>query len=93
MGRFRLTGTEPDGREFIPAADMPEDFEARLPLIEKRLAPWKEKGMTFVRVTSEMDQDGWRADAAGRPRGLWLEVWRDQPQRQADFNPPKEAWS
>jgi hypothetical protein len=76
-------GTEPDGWSFIPAEELTDDPEQRRAALEGRLAKWRPE-MTFFRVT---DTTGEFAKP-GQPEGIWLEVWKSAPDKQAPFNPP-----
>jgi hypothetical protein len=77
-----VTPTPPDGWSFIPE-DKLTSTEMSVSLMRRRMEAWKPE-MTFARWT-----DMTRPFAKeGIPRGLYLEVWKVQPDLMADFDPP-----
>lgn len=81
-----LPGTPPDGWSFIPTEEVGDDPDKRYAAMRDRLDLWKPE-MSFARVTvtdGPYATDGW-------PEGIWIEVWKTAPAKQAEFNPPVTA--
>jgi hypothetical protein len=80
---MEVEGIPPDGWSFIPEAELGDDPWAT---VNERAAKWRPE-MTHYRLTDltgEHAREGWEP-------GLWLEVWRERPQREAPFDPPLTA--
>lgn len=82
-----LPGTPPDGWSFIPEADLGETGDEARAVMMERLDLWRDNGATWFRVTH------WTGEyqPAGCEAGIWIEAWKEQPRKQADFNPPLVA--
>lgn len=72
-------GTPPDGWSFIPQAEIDERGEdAR----RDRYRLWMAE-MTWARWTHTH-----KGHLPDYPGGVWLEVWKERPIKEADFDPP-----
>jgi hypothetical protein len=48
--------------------------------MESAIKEWRERGMKWLRVTRR-DED----------QTMWVEVWKEVPEKEAPFNPPYVA--
>lgn len=75
-----LPGTTPDGWSFIDVAELGDDGRD---VVVERIMAWQPE-MTFFRVT---DLTGKNAKPP-YPEGVYIECWKTEPRKQAEFNPP-----
>jgi hypothetical protein len=78
-------GVPPDGWSFIPEAELQE--KGRSCAVDERMAKWRPEGMTWARFT---DLTGEFQQAHMEP-GIWIEVWKAAPAKEAAFHPPLTA--
>lgn len=78
-----LPGMPPDGYSFLSEADIGDDRDDYYRAHRECCQKWQAEGMTFYRAT-EVGGEFW----PNHEPGVWLEFWKVQPHKQAEFNPP-----
>jgi hypothetical protein len=71
-----LSGTKPDGYSWAFLRDIHDQPR----WMESAIKEWRERGMKWLRVTRR-DED----------QTMWVEVWKEVPEKEAPFNPPYVA--
>ncbi len=73
-------GVAPDGWSFIPVDELNTGWRE---VVEARLGLWRpEMGWCRLTDTSGQFSDGFT------PEGVWIEVWKARPEKEAAFAPP-----